>query len=153
MTNIFANDVGGQLDAVTNLRAPTHVCHHLEPNLPLSSFFRSRTTDFRPFAEQYGRPNWDRIFQSVAQEHPATEVGVFFCGVRLSLFLKYDLDFLRGLRANSLPSSPPAFSAPLTFRLASTAQGARLDASHHVQQAYRCRGEGRQVLLGKGESQ
>lgn len=28
-----------------------------------------------------GRPNWDRIFQSIAERHPATEAGVFFCGV------------------------------------------------------------------------
>ncbi|SCV72536.1 BQ2448_4073 [Microbotryum intermedium] len=52
LNNIFAHDVGGTVDAVTNLRAPTH----------------------------YGRPNWDRIFQSIAEAHPSTETGVFFCG-------------------------------------------------------------------------
>ncbi|GAA5841571.1 hypothetical protein JCM9279_000692 [Rhodotorula babjevae] len=50
--NIFANDVGNELDAVTQLRSPTH----------------------------YGRPNWDRIFASLAQQHPATDIGTFFCG-------------------------------------------------------------------------
>ncbi|GAA6041202.1 hypothetical protein NBRC10512_008205 [Rhodotorula toruloides] len=52
MLNIFANDVGSDRDAITQLRAPTH----------------------------YGRPNWDRIFASIAAEHPVSEVGVFFCG-------------------------------------------------------------------------
>ncbi|ORY80750.1 ferric reductase NAD binding domain-domain-containing protein [Leucosporidium creatinivorum] len=66
LTNIFANDVGGQLDAVTNLRAPTH----------------------------YGRPNWDRIFQSVAEKHPATEVGVVFCGVRSSAAEDLDSEWI-----------------------------------------------------------
>ncbi|GAA5915211.1 hypothetical protein JCM8208_007711 [Rhodotorula glutinis] len=50
--NIFANDVGNELDAVTQLRSPTH----------------------------YGRPNWDRIFASLAEQHPATDIGTFFCG-------------------------------------------------------------------------
>ncbi|SCZ92496.1 BZ3500_MvSof-1268-A1-R1_Chr5-2g07914 [Microbotryum saponariae] len=26
-----------------------------------------------------GRPKWDRIFQSIAATHPATETGIFFC--------------------------------------------------------------------------
>ncbi|GAA5884856.1 hypothetical protein JCM6882_007126 [Rhodosporidiobolus microsporus] len=52
MHNIFANDVGGEVDALTRLRAPTH----------------------------YGRPNWDRIFSSIAASHPQTDVGTFFCG-------------------------------------------------------------------------
>ncbi|BGP45394.1 hypothetical protein JCM10450v2_001212 [Rhodotorula kratochvilovae] len=50
--NIFANDVGHEVDAVTQLRSPTH----------------------------YGRPNWDRIFASLAEQHPRTTVGTFFCG-------------------------------------------------------------------------
>jgi NADPH oxidase len=28
----------------------------------------------------YGRPPWDDIFQAAAKLHPATDVGVFFCG-------------------------------------------------------------------------
>lgn len=32
---------------------------------------------------QYGRPNWDKIFQSIADKHPATEAGVFFCGPKV----------------------------------------------------------------------
>ncbi|KAM0751200.1 NADPH oxidase B [Meredithblackwellia eburnea MCA 4105] len=52
INNIYAQDVGAERDAVTNLRAPTH----------------------------YGRPNWSKIFQSIAKKHPATEAGVFFCG-------------------------------------------------------------------------
>ncbi|BGP13351.1 hypothetical protein JCM10213_005803 [Rhodosporidiobolus nylandii] len=52
MHNIIAHDVGGEMDALTRLKAPTH----------------------------YGRPNWDRIFSSIAASHPDTDVGTFFCG-------------------------------------------------------------------------
>ncbi|KAG0145446.1 hypothetical protein CROQUDRAFT_658623 [Cronartium quercuum f. sp. fusiforme G11] len=52
INNIIVSDVGGERDAVTQLRSPTH----------------------------YGRPNWDRVFSSVRERHPATDVGVFFCG-------------------------------------------------------------------------
>jgi len=52
MTNIFVQDVGAEKDPITSLRAPTH----------------------------FGRPNWDRFFPSLAQKHPDSDVGVFFCG-------------------------------------------------------------------------
>ncbi|EIN14526.1 NADPH oxidase B [Punctularia strigosozonata HHB-11173 SS5] len=52
MTNIIVQDVGAEKDAITSLRAPTH----------------------------FGRPNWDRVFGSIADKHPETDVGVFFCG-------------------------------------------------------------------------
>jgi NADPH oxidase 2 len=52
MNNIIVQDVGAEKDAITSLRAPTH----------------------------FGRPNWDRVFTSVADKHPETDVGVFFCG-------------------------------------------------------------------------
>lgn len=52
MNNIFVQDVGAEKDAITNLRAPTH----------------------------YGRPNWDRVFSSIGDKHPESDVGVFFCG-------------------------------------------------------------------------
>ncbi|EGG06344.1 uncharacterized protein MELLADRAFT_43541 [Melampsora larici-populina 98AG31] len=52
INNIIVSDVGGGRDAITHLRSPTH----------------------------YGRPNWDRVFNSVRERHPATDVGVFFCG-------------------------------------------------------------------------
>jgi NADPH oxidase 2 len=52
MNNIIVQDVGAEKDAITSLRAPTH----------------------------FGRPNWDRVFTSVADKHPDTDVGVFFCG-------------------------------------------------------------------------
>lgn len=51
-TNIMVSDVGAERDAITSLRAPTH----------------------------FGRPNWDRIFSGLADKHPDTDVGVFFCG-------------------------------------------------------------------------
>ncbi|KAF8186342.1 NADPH oxidase isoform 2 [Pholiota molesta] len=52
MNNIIVQDVGAEKDAITSLRAPTH----------------------------FGRPNWDRVFPSIAEKHPDTDVGVFFCG-------------------------------------------------------------------------
>lgn len=51
-TNIMVHDVGSEKDAISGLRAPTH----------------------------FGRPNWDRVFPSIAEKHPETDVGVFFCG-------------------------------------------------------------------------
>ncbi|KAJ1948364.1 hypothetical protein EC988_005205 [Linderina pennispora] len=42
----------GELDPITGLRSPTN----------------------------FGRPNMDAIFKAVAHKHPATDVGVFFCG-------------------------------------------------------------------------
>ncbi|KAJ7268158.1 NADPH oxidase [Mycena haematopus] len=52
MNNIIVHDVGAEKDAITSLRAPTH----------------------------FGRPNWDKMFGSIAQQHPESDVGVFFCG-------------------------------------------------------------------------
>ncbi|KAJ7349283.1 NADPH oxidase [Mycena albidolilacea] len=52
MNNIIVQDVGAEKDAITSLRAPTH----------------------------FGRPNWDKIFSSIGEKHPESDVGVFFCG-------------------------------------------------------------------------
>jgi len=52
MNNIIVQDVGAEKDAITSLRAPTH----------------------------FGRPNWDKVFPSIAEKHPDADVGVFFCG-------------------------------------------------------------------------
>ncbi|KAL8283846.1 hypothetical protein RQP46_005278 [Phenoliferia psychrophenolica] len=52
INNIFVQDVGGDRDTITSLRAPTH----------------------------FGRPQWGKIFSSIAAKHPSTEVGTFFCG-------------------------------------------------------------------------
>ena len=41
-------DVGAEKDAITSLRAPTH----------------------------FGRPNWDKVFTSLVDKHPETDVGV-----------------------------------------------------------------------------
>ena len=51
MNNIILQDVGAEKDAITSLRAPTH----------------------------FGRPNWDRVFTSIAEKHPETDVGVVSC--------------------------------------------------------------------------
>jgi NADPH oxidase len=52
INNILVQDVGAERDAITSLRAPTH----------------------------FGRPNWDRVFTSIADKHADTDIGVFFCG-------------------------------------------------------------------------
>jgi NADPH oxidase len=52
MNNIIVHDVGAEKDAITSLRAPTH----------------------------FGRPNWDKVFMSITEKHPESDVGVFFCG-------------------------------------------------------------------------
>jgi len=55
MNNIYVQDVGADKDAITSLRAPTH----------------------------YGRPNWDRVFGSLTEKHPDSDIGVFFCGPKV----------------------------------------------------------------------
>ncbi|KAJ1721793.1 hypothetical protein LPJ61_005996 [Coemansia biformis] len=50
MTHVHMNI--GEVDPITGLRSPTN----------------------------FGRPNLDLIFRAVAHEHPASDVGVFFCG-------------------------------------------------------------------------
>ncbi|CAG8478625.1 10071_t:CDS:2 [Ambispora gerdemannii] len=50
--NVMVQDDGGERDAITGLRAPTH----------------------------FGRPNWDKIFSNLRAKHPATDIGTFFCG-------------------------------------------------------------------------
>ncbi|KAL7414878.1 NADPH oxidase B [Mrakia frigida] len=52
MNNILVQDVGAERDAITSLRSPTN----------------------------FGRPNWDRTFQGIVDQHPDTDCGVFFCG-------------------------------------------------------------------------
>ncbi|KAF9256179.1 NADPH oxidase [Marasmius fiardii PR-910] len=52
MNNIIVQEVGAEKDSITQLRAPTH----------------------------YGRPNWDKVFQSISDKHPDSDCGVFFCG-------------------------------------------------------------------------
>ncbi|KAK1225668.1 hypothetical protein PQX77_011382 [Marasmius sp. AFHP31] len=55
MNNIIVQEVGAEKDSITNLRAPTH----------------------------YGRPNWDRVFQSIGEKHEGSDCGVFFCGPKV----------------------------------------------------------------------
>ena len=58
-------DVGAEKDAITFLRSPTH----------------------------YGRPNWDRLFPSIVEAHPDTDVGVvshlFFFWVEIMVFFNW----------------------------------------------------------------
>ncbi|KAJ7694856.1 ferric reductase NAD binding domain-containing protein [Mycena rosella] len=50
--NNIVQDVGAEKDTITSLRAPTH----------------------------YGRPNWNKVFTSLGNKHPESDVGVFYCG-------------------------------------------------------------------------
>lgn len=49
--NVVMSNADGT-DALTGLKSPTH----------------------------YGRPNFDQIFGQMAQQHPSTDIGIFFCG-------------------------------------------------------------------------
>jgi hypothetical protein len=71
MNNIIVQDVGAEKDAITSLRAPTH----------------------------FGRPNWDKIFGSIGEKHPESDVGV------VSLF-RFALLFLH------LKSKPSSSAVP-----------------------------------------
>lgn len=98
-------DVGAEKDAITSLRAPTH----------------------------YGRPNWDRVFSSIAEKHPETDVGV----VRAP-----------SLRACPCPASPNArvrvrVRAPVLLR-----PGRAVEAAAHLLQQV-LDAERHQVLLRK----
>ena len=48
VNNIIVQDVGAEKDAITSLRAPTH----------------------------FGRPNWNRVFSTLVDKHPDTDIGV-----------------------------------------------------------------------------
>lgn len=61
--NTQVQDVGAEKDAITSLRAPTH----------------------------FGRPNWDRVFPSIADRHPDTDVGVVSALSSSSTFPKFSL--------------------------------------------------------------
>lgn len=98
-------DVGAEKDAITSLRAPTH----------------------------YGRPNWDRVFSSIAEKHPETDVGV----VRAP-----------SLRACPCPASPRVrvrvrVRAPVLLR-----PGRAVEAAAHLLQQVLV-AERHQVLLRK----
>jgi NADPH oxidase 2 len=55
MNNIIVQEVGAEKDSITSLRAPTH----------------------------FGRPNWDKVFYTLTQKHPETDIGVMFCGPKV----------------------------------------------------------------------
>ncbi|KIL63646.1 hypothetical protein M378DRAFT_662426 [Amanita muscaria Koide BX008] len=62
MTNIIVQDVGADKDTITSLHAPTH----------------------------FGRPNWDRVFSSIADKHLETDIGVVCRHICLSHRLTID---------------------------------------------------------------
>lgn len=97
MNNILVNDVGAEQDAITSLRAPTHfgrpnVCPHLfltlshmspyHSSLSLPGVFGTRHRVRRGLSPVWWTLiiQWDRVFESIADKHPDTNCGVFFCG-------------------------------------------------------------------------
>ena len=82
MNNIIVQDVGAEKDAITSLRAPTH----------------------------FGRPNWDRVFPSLAEKHPETDVGVVRCD--LSSVLS-DVSCLIDMHGFQFFCGPPVLSKQL----------------------------------------
>ena len=59
-------DVGAEKDAVTSLRAPTH----------------------------YGKPNWDRMFPSIVESHPETDVGVVSPVVMVEMMMVFLINLI-----------------------------------------------------------
>ncbi|KAI3613221.1 nadph oxidase isoform 2 [Moniliophthora roreri] len=78
INNIMVHDVGAEKDTITALKAPTH----------------------------FGRPSWDKVFGSIVEKHPSTEVGVFYCGPRA---------LSRELHAMSNKYSDPSFRGTRFF--------------------------------------
>lgn len=81
-------DVGAETDAISGLRAPTH----------------------------FGRPNWDRVFPSIAEKHPDTDVGVVSVCVPTLRFPRSPLPgrspFTSYVSASRLPASSLFCFAP-----------------------------------------
>ncbi|ETE66022.1 NADPH oxidase 3, partial [Ophiophagus hannah] len=50
----------------------THIALHYEKKVDVITGLRQKTF--------YGRPNWDTEFKQIAENHPGTRIGVFFCG-------------------------------------------------------------------------
>lgn len=70
-------DVGAEKDAITSLRAPTH----------------------------FGRPNWDKVFTSMVDKHPETDVGVVRVHTRSRHFTPTPYVLFRSSSVD-LPSCP-----------------------------------------------
>jgi hypothetical protein len=79
MNNILVNDVGAEVDAITSLRAPTYFGR---PNVSPSYLSLTHAVSLPPVADRDSMltPQWDRVFESIADKHPDTDCGVFFCG-------------------------------------------------------------------------
>ena len=99
MNNIIVQDVGAEKDAITSLRAPTH----------------------------FGRPNWDRVFSSIVEKHPETDVGV----VCTAPVLRYAIPLLTERVSPSRSSSAalPSFRGSFMSCRTSTRTHAGLDST------------------------
>ena len=67
MNHLAIQDVGAETDTITHLRAPTHFGR---PNVSMGTAWFGKCSS----------PQWDRIFEGIANKHPDTDCGVFFCG-------------------------------------------------------------------------
>uniref|UniRef100_A0A8C9FJA6 NADPH oxidase 3 n=1 Tax=Pavo cristatus TaxID=9049 RepID=A0A8C9FJA6_PAVCR len=50
----------------------THIALHYDQKMDVITGLRQKTF--------YGRPNWDSEFKQLAENHPSSSIGVFFCG-------------------------------------------------------------------------
>ncbi|NWS57255.1 NOX3 oxidase, partial [Chunga burmeisteri] len=50
----------------------THIALHYDDKMDVITGLRQKTS--------YGRPNWDNEFKQLAENHPSSSIGVFFCG-------------------------------------------------------------------------
>ncbi|XP_003215824.1 NADPH oxidase 3 [Anolis carolinensis] len=50
----------------------THIALHSDEKVDVITGLRQKT--------YYGRPNWDKEFKQIAENHPSDSIGVFFCG-------------------------------------------------------------------------
>ncbi|CCG83664.1 Putative uncharacterized protein [Taphrina deformans PYCC 5710] len=79
LSAIEAQDVGGSIEIHAYLTA------RIQPDMAQNIMINGADSDVDPVtglksSVNFGRPQWDQIFESVAEIHPATDIGVFFCG-------------------------------------------------------------------------
>jgi hypothetical protein len=82
----------------------------------------------------FGRPNWDQVYQGIADQHPDTDVGVFF----VRPFPPLPPDSLMGAAAEDTEADQPIARLPFCLRAVRPA-GAEHPAAPHVQQVYAAR--------------
>uniref|UniRef100_A0A8C9FQA2 NADPH oxidase 3 n=1 Tax=Pavo cristatus TaxID=9049 RepID=A0A8C9FQA2_PAVCR len=80
-TVLVLQKVGGKVyHSIKNTQWPhlqdakdaTHIALHYDQKMDVITGLRQKTF--------YGRPNWDSEFKQLAENHPSSSIGVFFCG-------------------------------------------------------------------------